>query len=524
MAPPTTAQTGAWQQAAQPKAIEPRLYNLIADNESLLTNILKTSRLELEQVARTYSDPVQFEQILRALINRGFVVTDQYSDLLSQFKQNINTAFEIGLNKGQSTPSAVMSIIQTTLTDSVMNYVTKMDTDLKQQLGKILADGYANKVMPNEIVKQMTNKVSISESRAGKIVRTETMRASQTASWAQNKVEGAKYFIVDHRAAACKRCISLFRNRIFGIDETKYIPPIHPNCACVAIFFNNKADAQKYLARVRKRNDLESDLLKKQGYTLPKDGTGPNATGKEQAKIIKQVDKGTQKTSKTKTPTQSASNWNVKTKENDVLEINGFKLDKKYDQYEFTKNNSKLNIAVQKGANVDKDALLKSYEKLPSKLKPPTIIIQNLPKNVPGRYSPQTKGAVLLSPGVKGDKLDYVLSHESYHCFEDVKRALPSVDPKRTESSTNKYAQNIISRWENAMKADALDGNPYKATKTNSWVSKYSYTNRLRVKDNFQYGKLSEDRAESASMYCADKNAFKRDYPHRYELFEKYIG
>lgn len=291
MVPPQTTNPitpEAWGDI-QPKTLPQGLHNLIADNEATLNKILRTSRLELDQLIRTYQDPTELEQILRAMINRGFIVTDQHQDDLTRFKQNIGRAFELGLNGGQQSPPAVMSIIQTTMVDSVMNYVTRMDTDMKRELGQILSDGYSNRMMPRDIVRQMTDRIGINESRAGMIARTETMRSSNMASWAQNKAEGAKYFIVDHRAAACKHCIKLFRKRVFKIDEAKYIPPIHPSCACVPVYFYTKADAQEYLSRVRRRNDAEAKLLREQGYKLPGDGTGPNATGKEQGRIVESV-------------------------------------------------------------------------------------------------------------------------------------------------------------------------------------------------------------------------------------------
>lgn len=281
----------AWESAVKPKTIPPHMYNLIADNEQILKKILGVSQKELQAIIRTYKDPAQIEQILRALIQRGFIVTDQNMELLNQFKQNIGTAFEIGLAGGQTAPGGVTSIIQTTMIDSVMNYVTRMDTGLKKDLGQILAEGYIQKRMPVETVKLMTDKIGISQARAGMIARTETMRSSNIANWTQAKTDGAQYFIVDHRAAACKHCIKLFSNNIFLIDETRYIPPIHPNCACVPIFFQNRAEAMDYLDRVVMRNNSERQLLEKQGFKLPDNGTGVNALGIEQQGIVRDVNK-----------------------------------------------------------------------------------------------------------------------------------------------------------------------------------------------------------------------------------------
>lgn len=302
----------AWDMVAKPKTIPPQMYNLIADNEQILSKILNISQKELQTVLRTYQDPAQVEQILRALTQRGFIITDRNTEDLARFKQNIGTAFEIGLQGGTTAPGGVTSIIQTTMVDSVMNYVTRMDTSLKQELGQILAEGYIQKRMPVDTVRLMSERVGISKARAGMIARTETMRSSNIANWTQAKTGGAKYFIVDHRAGACKHCIKLFSSKIFRIDETRFIPPIHPNCACVPIFFHSKAEARDYLDRVLMRNIQERKLLTEQGFKLPSDGTGVNALGREQQEkamgVNKLIDRLRRPTPTTPTKSKPATN------------------------------------------------------------------------------------------------------------------------------------------------------------------------------------------------------------------------
>lgn len=279
----------AWEQAAQPKAIPPQLGNLVSENTEILTKILNISKKELQVLAQTYKDPVVLQQVLQALVNRGFIITEQHTEALATFKNNIGTAFQIGLSQGTGTPSPVMAIIQQTMTDSVMNYVTRMDAQLKKELGQILADGYRDKIGYRDITKQMTDRIGIKESRAGMIARTETMRSSNMANWSQAKTSGAQYFTVDHRGAACQYCKKYFGGKIFGIDETRYVPPIHPNCCCVAIYFQDKMDAMGYSQRVHERNVMERDLLTRQGHAIPKDGTGVNPLGREQTNIIEKV-------------------------------------------------------------------------------------------------------------------------------------------------------------------------------------------------------------------------------------------
>lgn len=255
--------------------VDPRLTNLIKKNDNILTRILKKSQREVESTIKTYQDPEQLEQLINAMTERGFIVTTRNQEDLAKFQGNINKAFTIGLETGSQTPTAVMNIIREATIDSVMKYVKSLDTDLKQDVSEILVKGREAGQMPQQTINQIVERLGVDTNRANLIARTETMRASNLAGWSQSKAEWATHFTVDVSPTACEDCIEVYEDQVFTIDETSMLPPWHPRCECVPLFFFSEEEANGMSGDVADRNSGEREQLLKDGYGIPSDGTGP---------------------------------------------------------------------------------------------------------------------------------------------------------------------------------------------------------------------------------------------------------
>jgi len=265
----------AWDKKPNP-LIKKRLYNLMADNEQILTKILNIKQKELNQLLKLYAKhPEKLYKALQYWIAQGTLLNNANIGDLATYINNMGTAYSIGLSLVEGTPIATQQAIKTVMQDSIMKYVTNVDTQTKQKLAKILTDGYDQKQMPRDTIKQMQSHLEHDKYRASMITHTETMRASNGASWAQAKAEGATHFIVDVRPGACKYCVKRFEGRVFGIDEVKYLPPLHPWCACVPQFFFSEDEAQNAADEFKQRNLDEIKRLKDKGFEFPENGTGP---------------------------------------------------------------------------------------------------------------------------------------------------------------------------------------------------------------------------------------------------------
>lgn len=253
-----------------------QLYNLMAENTRILTNILKISQKQLDKLVKLYAKhPEKLYKALQYWISQGTVLNPAYTNELVTYLTNLGGAYNIGLSLAEGTPIATQAIIKTVMQDSVMNNITKLDTSIKQKLADTLTEGYSKGQFPQETVQKMQKHLQYNEYRASMITHTESMRASNAANWSQSKVEGATHFTVDVRAGACKWCVKTYEGRVFRIDEVKYLPPIHPWCSCTPRFFFSEEEAQADADMISQRNTARIKELKDKGFSFPENGTGP---------------------------------------------------------------------------------------------------------------------------------------------------------------------------------------------------------------------------------------------------------
>lgn len=136
------------------------------------------------------------------------------------------------------------SILKGVISESTMHLVTKMGDDLKNDLRKIAINSYNNKLAPRDIAKEMSSSIdSMSRSRALTIARTETMRASNLGNHLNAEQMGSKSYTVHSHPDCCGACSEAynFQGTVFDINDTEYLPPLHPNCRCVPRYSTDPA-------------------------------------------------------------------------------------------------------------------------------------------------------------------------------------------------------------------------------------------------------------------------------------------
>lgn len=200
--------------------------------------------------------------------------TTKATEKLVGYQDNIGKMFNYGIRFTNTTPSKLVSQLEESVKQSSMQYITKMGEDLKASAGQIVADGIKGQLPVNDIVTQLTRELDITRARANTIARTETMRAAHAGSYGQAIRDGNQYYIVDARAEACDICQDEYVGEVFDINDAASMPPLHPNCACIPVYFNSRDDAERWGNMVASEIADERQAIEDSGKTINPDGTG----------------------------------------------------------------------------------------------------------------------------------------------------------------------------------------------------------------------------------------------------------
>jgi len=255
------------------KATEKRIKKLLRNAKTIsqqqaniLQSIIDDAQRELDKL-KTVDEVTIFTR-------RNIFLTAAALDMLALYQNNNGKMFKYGTQFTNQKPSGTVRLLEESVKQSTSAFVTKMGDDIRTKASKIVSDGIGKRLSSNDISAQLKKELDITRARANTIARTEAMRAAHAGSYAQALREGKQFFIVDSRAEACIICKRQYLGKIFDITETRMMPPLHPNCACIPIYFDNTADAQRWADKIGFDIERQVAAIEKQGKTINKDGTG----------------------------------------------------------------------------------------------------------------------------------------------------------------------------------------------------------------------------------------------------------
>lgn len=213
------------------------------------------------------------EQALVFSTSNPFTTTASTEALIA-YQNNIAKMFQFGLKFSNKTPSATVKLLEEGVKQSTMQWVTGLGDDLKNRAGQIVADGIGKNIPVNDVVAKLEEQLNITRARANSIARTETMRAAHAGSYGQAIRDGKQYYVIDSRAEACKICKKRFTDEVFDITDPGPMPPAHPNCACIPIYFDSYDDAVRWATKISRDIAKQEQQLLSQGKIIKPDGTG----------------------------------------------------------------------------------------------------------------------------------------------------------------------------------------------------------------------------------------------------------
>lgn len=136
-----------------------------------------------------------------------------------------------------------------TIDNHVGDLIRNVGEDIKTNIREIVREGYDRSLPQTEIAKNISNEIdSIKNTRANTIARTEIARTATVSDYIINKERGATHFTVESRDTCCELCEEEYDNGEieFEIDDVDMLPPLHPNCRCVARY-KTKGEEADYI-------------------------------------------------------------------------------------------------------------------------------------------------------------------------------------------------------------------------------------------------------------------------------------
>ena len=254
-------------------ATEKRIRKLLGNSKKITQTQAKILQSIIDDAISSLSKIKTLDQA-RVFATINIFNTTKSIEKLIPYNDNIGKMFRFGIMFTNKEPSSTVRAMEEAVKQSGMNFITKMGDDLKIQAGDIIANGIKNGLNRDDVVKELEGNLNVTRSRANSIARTETMRAAHAGSYGQAIRDGMGFYIVDSRAEACELCQDEYDGEVFPIDDPSGMPPLHPNCACIPVYFNTEEEAQDWADNISSDNQDIREIIEDKGNTIPKDGTG----------------------------------------------------------------------------------------------------------------------------------------------------------------------------------------------------------------------------------------------------------
>lgn len=150
-------------------------------------------------------------------------------------------------------------LVKELIRDRSLEYIRNVGNDSQSQMRNILEQSINNDKGMRYARDEMTKQIDgLSRNRAEVIGRTETVHARNQAELLKAEDAGNEYFIVDSAGNCCDECYEAYDGNTFHIPEDEaMLPPLHPNCRCVATFFRKEVDAERQADRHSTDRDIE---------------------------------------------------------------------------------------------------------------------------------------------------------------------------------------------------------------------------------------------------------------------------
>lgn len=220
---------------------------MVSQSKLIKNGIQYTDALFEEIINRLQNGVNQADTLEEFLVNNqeytsaNPLVSSGYQDTM------INLILSETNNHKFSRPSQ-RELTRVTIGEQLGTLISNVGEDVKQTIRSIVTEEYGRGSNPQVMAKRFHTELDgINKKRARVIARTEIARTSTISDYIISKEQGATHYTVGCRSTRCPICKDLFCESSetggdveYSIEDTEHLPPLHPNCRCVADFYKKK--------------------------------------------------------------------------------------------------------------------------------------------------------------------------------------------------------------------------------------------------------------------------------------------
>lgn len=234
--------------------------------QKLIKQGIKYTDMLFDEIITRLEQGVRTSDTLEDFLAKYNIYTDGKGEnnplVLSGYKDKILDIILQETNNHKFSRPAQKELTRVTIENMVGELITNVGEDIQASVRDIILEGYNEGLSQDEIAANISEKITfIKNTRARAITRTEIARTATISDYVINKERGATHFYVECRNTACPICKEKWHkgwteendssftpsdssaggkgwigDKVYKMTDTANLPPVHPNCRCVAYF------------------------------------------------------------------------------------------------------------------------------------------------------------------------------------------------------------------------------------------------------------------------------------------------
>lgn len=243
---------------------------MVSQDKLIKEGIKYTDKL-FDEISKRLEKGVLTSDTLEEFLRKTKAYTSNNPLVTTEYDKTLLNLILAETNNHKFSRPAQKELVRVTIENQVGELIRDVGEDIKESVRDIVKEGYNEGLSQQEIADNITSRVSaIKGRRARTIARTEIARTATISDYIINTERGATHFYVECRNTACPICKEAWHekwspdndesftpsetsaggrgwvgDKRFPVSDVDMLPPIHPNCRCVAYFIKEGGSKTK---------------------------------------------------------------------------------------------------------------------------------------------------------------------------------------------------------------------------------------------------------------------------------------